>query len=181
MLQGQLVRMRPLEPTDLERAYTWVNDPEVIRYLALRYPMSRKDEQRWLEEAPTNSFAGGVRLAIETKDGVHIGNLDLHQANAEDRKAGLGIMIGDKDYWSNGYGTDATVTLLRFAFQEMNLNRVWLHVFEFNERAISCYKKCGFQVEGRLRQHRFSQGRYWDTIVMGVLREEFQALHGAAS
>ena len=181
MLEGQLVRLRPLEPTDLERAYTWVNDPEVIRYLALRYPMSRKDEQRWLEEAPTNSFAGGVRLAIETKDGVHIGNLDLHQANAEDRKAGLGIMIGDKDYWSNGYGTDATVTLLRFAFQEMNLNRVWLHVFEFNERAISCYKKCGFQVEGRLRQHRFSQGRYWDTIVMGVLREEFQALHGAAS
>ena len=60
----------------------------------------------------------------------------------------------------------------------MNLHRVWLHAFEFNERAIACYKKCGFQIEGRLRQHRYSEGRYWDTIVMGILRDEFEALHG---
>ncbi len=179
MLEGTLVRLRALEPTDLERAYTWINDREVTRYLAARYPLSRADEERWLKEAPTNSFAG-VRLAIETKDGVDIGNINLHQANAEDRKAGLGIMIGDKAYWSNGYGTDAIVTLLRLAFHEMGLNRVWLHVFDFNERAIACYTKCGFREEGRLRQHRFTEGRYVDTLVMGVLREEFEALHGGA-
>ncbi len=179
MLEGTLVRLRALEPTDLGRAYTWINDREVTRYLAARYPLSRADEERWLNERPTNSF-GGVRLAIESKDGAHIGNIDLHQPNAEDRKAGLGIMIGDKAYWANGYGTDAIVTLLRFAFHEMGLNRVWLHVFDFNERAIACYTKCGFREEGRLRQHRFTEGRYCDTLVMGVLREEFEALHGGA-
>jgi RimJ/RimL family protein N-acetyltransferase len=180
MLEGKLVRLRPIDPGDLERDYAWVNDREVTRFVALRYPMSRQDEERWLNEGPTNSFANGVRLAIETKDGVHIGNLDLHMTRPEDRKAGLGIMIGDKGYWSNGYGTDAIVTLLRFAFHEMNLNRVYLHVYEFNERAVACYRKCGFQMEGRLRQHSYCEGRYWDSLVMGILRSEFDALHGVS-
>jgi RimJ/RimL family protein N-acetyltransferase len=73
------------------------------------------------------------------------------------------------------------VTLLRFGFEEMNLNRVSLHVFEFNERAVACYKKCGFQMEGRLRQNYYGEGRYWDVFVMGILRDEFAALHGATS
>ena len=180
MLEGKVVRLRALESADLERAYGWINDREVTRYLSARYPLSRADERRWLEEGPTNGFAAGVRLAIETKEGVHIGSIGLRQTNPEDRKAGLGIMIGEKAYWSNGYGSDAIVTLLRFAFREMNLNRVWLHVLEFNERAIACYAKCGFQEEGRLRQDRFGEGRYWDTVVMGALREEFEALHGEA-
>jgi RimJ/RimL family protein N-acetyltransferase len=175
MLHGRTVNIRALESTDLERAYTWINDREVIRYLAARYPMSRTDEQRWLDQGPTNSM-GGVRLAIETKDGVHIGTLDLHRVSSEDRSASLGIMIGDKAYWSNGYGTDAMQTLLRFTFGEMNLNRVSLHVFEFNERAIACYRKCGFREEARLRENYYGEGRYWDVLVMGILRDEFEAL-----
>jgi RimJ/RimL family protein N-acetyltransferase len=170
-----------MEPADLERDFTWINDREVTRFLAARYPISKAQEERWLDGLPPNDFANGLRLAIETKDGVHIGNLDLHQLSAEDRKAGLGIMIGDKDYWSNGYGSDAIITLLRFAFDEMNLNRVWLHVYDFNDRAQACYQKCGFQVEGRLRQHSFREGRHFDTIVMGVLRDEFQPLHGSSA
>ncbi|MCH7511921.1 MAG: GNAT family N-acetyltransferase [Chloroflexi bacterium] len=77
-------------------------------------------------------------------------------------------------------GGDAIVTLLRFAFHEMNLNRVWLHVFEFNERARASYKKCGFREEGRLRQHYYAEGRYWDVFVMAILRDEFEALHGGS-
>ena len=152
MLEGTLVRLRAMEPGDLEDAYKWVNDREVTLWMtSLRYPVSRKDEQKWIDDAPTNSF-GGVRLAIETKDGKHIGGINLHRVNPEDRKAGLGIMIGEKDHWSNGYGTDAIKTLLSFAFDEMNLHRVWLHVFADNERAIGCYQKCGFREEGWLRQ-----------------------------
>lgn len=180
MLQGQLVNLRALESTDLERVYTWINDREVTRYVVGRYPMSRTDERRWLEQSPANGFAAGVRLAIETNDGAHIGTLDLHRVSSESRCAGLGIMIGEKSYWSNGYGTDAIVTLLRFAFDEMNLNRVWLHVFDFNERAIACYRKCGFREEARLRENYYGQGRYWDVYVMGILRDEFEALHGSA-
>jgi len=177
MLEGKLVRLRALEPGDLEREYAWVNDRDVTHFLSLRYPLSHADEERFLRDRPANDFANTV-LAIETKDGTHIGNIGLHQGNAEDRRAALGIMIGDKDHWSQGYGGDAIVTLLRFAFHDMNLHRVFLHVFEYNERAIACYKRCGFREEGRLRQDRFKDGRYWDALVMGILREEFEELHG---
>ncbi len=180
MLEGKLTNLRPLDIEDLERVYKWINDREVTRYLAARYPLSRKDEVKWLEDAPPNSFTEGVRLAIETKDGVHIGNMDLTQVRPEDRKAQMGVMIGEQDYWGSGYGTDAIITLLKFGFHDMNLNRIWLHAFEFNDRAYACYLKCGFQEEGRLRQHYYTEGRYWDSIVMAILRNEFDALHIAA-
>lgn len=181
MLEGKTTRLRAAELEDLERDFAWVNDPEVTRFLATRYPMSRAEEERWLRGRPANDFSNGVFFAIETRDGgVHIGNTNLMQVHPEDRKAAFGIMIGDKDYWSNGYGTDAIVTLLRFGFGEMNLNRVWLHTFDFNERAQACYRKCGFIAEGRLRQHYYGMGRYWDVVVMGVLRDEFEALHGVS-
>jgi RimJ/RimL family protein N-acetyltransferase len=177
MLEGKLVNLRPLEPDDLDREFQWVNDREVTRYLSMRYPMAKAEEERWLNSRPANDFAN-TALAIETKDGVHIGNIGLHDGQPENRRASLGIMIGDKDFWSNGYGTDAIITLLRFGFHEMNLNRVWLHAYDFNERAIACYKKCGFVVEGTLRQNAYQEGRYIDTITMGILRSEFEALHG---
>jgi len=180
MLEGKLVNLRAVEADDLERVYAWINDRAVTRYLAARYPLSRKDERDWLENGAPNGYGSGVRLAIETKEGVHIGNIDLTQVQPEDRKALMGVMIGEKEYWSAGYGTDAVITLLKFGFHEMNLNRIYLHAFEFNERAYACYLKCGFQEEGRLRQHYFAEARYWDSIVMGVLRSEFDALHTAA-
>ncbi len=177
MLEGRVVRLRALERTDVERAYAWVNDREVTQYLLLRYPMSGAQEEKYLAETAEqgNSFAD-VRLAIETKDGVHIGMCGLHRGSAEDRHASLGIMVGDKSYWSNGYGSDAVITLLRFAFDQMNLNRVELGVFEFNARAIACYRKCGFVEEGRRREHYFQNGRYWDIIEMSILRREYEAL-----
>jgi len=181
MIEGKIVRLRALEPGDLERAYAWVNDREVTRYLMLRYPMSRSDEEKWLEESSgKNGFRRNVRFAIETKDGTHIGNTGLHFISPEDRCAELGIMIGDKSFWSNGYGTDAIVTLLRFAFDQMNLHRVALGVFPFNERGIACYRKCGFIEEGRNRENIYKDGRYHDIIRMGILRDEFEQLHGAA-
>jgi RimJ/RimL family protein N-acetyltransferase len=178
MLEGKLVRLRAIEPDDLGRNYQWVNDRDVTRGLVIRYPMSHADERAFTDGRPANTF-GNVALAIETRDGVHIGNCGLHEVQPENRKASLGIMIGDQRYWSRGYGTDTVMTLLRFGFHEMNLNRVWLHVYEFNERAIACYGKCGFVEEGRLRQNYYAEGRYWDTVTMGVLRSEFESLPGA--
>jgi RimJ/RimL family protein N-acetyltransferase len=181
VLEGKLVRLRALEPSDAERAYQWINDREVTQFLMARYPLSHVDEDKWLADAAHGNSFGNIALAIETKEGVHIGNCGLHQGRPEDRSANLGIMIGDKSYWNGGYGTDAMLTLLRFGFEQMNLNKVSLGVFEFNERAMAVYRKCGFVEEGRLREDYFQDGRYWEQVRMGVLRREFEALHGAAS
>jgi len=156
----------------------WMNDPEVTEHLTARYPLAASDEF-WLAGSGPITFSL-VRLAIETKDGEHIGGINLHQIDAENRNAGLGIIIGATASWDRGYGGDAIVTLLRFAFEEMNLHRVWLTVLATHERGIACYRRCGFREEARLRRHVFRHGRYLDFVTMGLLRDEFEALHRAA-
>lgn len=180
MIDGKLVRLRALEPEDAERAHQWINDREVTQFLAARYPISLAAEKDWAAQATKSNDFTDLRFAIETKDGVHIGITGLHNGRPEDRLADLGIMIGEKEYWSQGYGTDAMLTILRFAFYQMNLNKVTLGVFEINPRARAVYDKCGFVEEGRYREEYYQDGRYIDIIRMGVLRREFEALHGQA-
>jgi RimJ/RimL family protein N-acetyltransferase len=182
MIEGKLVRLRALEPTDAEKAFAWINDREVTQFLMARYPWSLAAEREFVTEAAKRMEFGEVRLAIETKaEGVAIGMCGLHRGRPEDRNAELGIMIGDKSYWNGGYGTDAMMTLVRFGFEQMNLHKVALGVFDFNERAQAVYRRCGFVVEGRFREEVFHDGRYIDVVRMSVLRREFEALHGAVS
>jgi RimJ/RimL family protein N-acetyltransferase len=180
MTGGKLVRLRPIELDDLERYVHWVNDPEVMRFQSARYPWSRAAEEDWIKEAMRKTSPPEIILAIDTLEEVrHIGSIGLHDINRENRRAVLGIMIGDKTCWDRGYGTDAVLTLLGFAFQEINLHRVQLIVHQDNARAIACYRKCGFVEEGRLRQDWYQEGHYADTFVMGVLASEFRAFMAA--
>jgi RimJ/RimL family protein N-acetyltransferase len=184
MLTGKLIRLRAIEMDDLDRYLAWINDGEVVRYLATAapHPVSRAQEEEWIRTAVTHTRPPEITYAIETIDGDrHIGSVSLHRVGGPARHSELGIMVGDKTYWNRGYGTDAILTMLRYAFEDLNLNRVWLQVHDDNARAIACYRKCGFMEEGRLRQDRFRNGEYADTIVMGVLREEFRALYGVDS
>jgi RimJ/RimL family protein N-acetyltransferase len=175
VLEGKLVRLRAPQAEDAQAVHYWMNDPEVTEHLTARYPMATSDDF-WLAGTGPISFHL-VRLAIETKDGEHIGGINLHQIDPENRNAGLGIIIGAKAYWDRGCGADAIVSLLRFAFAEMNLHRVWLTVLSTHERGIACYRRCGFQEEARMRQHIFRHGRYLDFVQMGILRHEFETLH----
>ncbi len=178
MIEGTLVKLRPREMSDLDNVHRWVNDAEVMRHYA-RYPMSLAAEEASLREhdVKPNTFVD-VRFAIETKDGVHVGRVNLYDGDAEARTARLAILIGDKAYWSRGYGTDAIRTLLGFAFAEMNLRRVDLTVDAENGRGIACYRKCGFVEEVRMRRGIYARGTYKDQLVMGVLRDEFEATRG---
>ncbi len=179
MLTGKLVRLRKYEAEDIGRLLVWMNDSEVTQYLAARYPISRAWEEGWIQRVSTQAPSAGLSLAIETLvDNRHIGSVGLNELAWEDRHASLGVSIGEKSYWGQGYGTDAMVTLLRYAFDWMNLHRVTLEVLADNERAIASYRKCGFVAEGILRQAYYQRGRYHDLSTMGVLRDEFNALHG---
>ena len=172
MIQGQKTKLRAIEREDLPTFVRWFNDPEVRQYLAMYMPMSMAEEEQWFEHQLEDR--DGKVFAIETEDSVHIGNIGLHSIDWKNRRAYLGIVIGEKEYWGRGYGSDAIRALLGFAFGEVNLHRVYLTVYGYNERAIRCYEKCGFRHEGRLREARFSDGRYHDELMMGILREEFE-------
>ena len=176
VIEGTLVDLRAQEMSDLERNQRWLNDREVTRFLGGRYQFSMLAEEKWMRErtGKVMAYGGDMGFAIETKDGRHIGNTGLHQASSENRSADLGIMIGEKECWGRGYGTDALRTLVRFGFEEMNLNRIALDVYDFNERAIASYLKTGFVEEGRRRKDIYREGRYFDVVMMSVLRDDWE-------
>lgn len=179
MIEGKLVNLRAQEMSDVERMARWINDREVTRFLSARYPWSSSAEEAFLRGRTSTPMAyGDASFAIETKDDVHIGSTGLHRASPENRAAELGIMVGEKAYWSKGYGTDAVATVVRFGFEEINLNRIELRVFDFNERAQASYRKCGFVEEGRMRDAHYAEGAYCDVLVMSLLRDEWLAASG---
>lgn len=173
MISGKRVRLRAIERGDIPTFLKWLNDPQVQRYLGRTpFPLSFAEEEKWFERQ-LNDEKSRI-FAIETEKGVHIGNIGLHEIGYKDGKAALGIMIGEKGYWGQGYGSDAIKALLRFAFEELNLHRLYLSVFDFNKQAIRCYEKCGFRQEGIVRESVFRHRRYQNEILMGILRHEFE-------
>ncbi len=174
MILGAKVCLRPIEREDLPRFVRWFGDPEVRRHLMIYLPLSLAQEERWFESLLERlERQQDVVLAIETADGVHIGNIGLHRINWKDRNAELGIAIGEKAYWDRGYGTDAIRTLLGLAFREMNLHRIYLLVDVDNARGIRCYEKAGFRCEGTLREAVFRDGAYQAQYIMSILRSEY--------
>ena len=104
-----------------------------------------------------------------------IGSCAFSQMDGDNGSAMYHITIGEKDAWGQGYGTEATALMLEHAFRVLGLHRVALTVFEFNERAIRAYRRCGFTVEGRAREAIWRDGHWWDEIQMSVLASEWRA------
>lgn len=165
------IYLRALEASDLELTWRWHNDPALYATLggAFRY-VSHQTEADWLKAKAAFS-PHEVSLAIcLAESGEHVGNAYLREIDWIQRRAELHVFIGDESQRGKGLGQAATRALLRHAFDDLNLHRVYLFVLADNARAIRTYEKCGFHTEGRLVQHACKQGRMVDVVVMGVVR-----------
>lgn len=173
-LVGEQTYLRALEEADAPNYVRWLNDQEVNRTLAPgNFPLNLPKEQEYIRKAYADQ--NGLTLAIILKDGNrHIGGTGLHSIRQVHRVAMFGIMIGEKDCWDKGYGTEAARVMIRHGFETLNLNRIWLNVYDFNPRGIRAYEKAGFRREGVLRKEVYAEGTYHDVIVMGILREEWR-------
>jgi RimJ/RimL family protein N-acetyltransferase len=176
-MEGKLVRLRGYEKSDLGAVMSWWHDEEVTKFIsAAVFPASSLEEEQFIENAASGKDPLNKEFVIETlSDRKYIGAIGLHNISWLSRNAKLGIVIGDKEYWGRGYGTDAVEVLLRLAFEKMGLHRVELIVFTFNERAIACYEKCGFRREGILRDYVFKLGAFQDALMMSILASEYSA------
>jgi len=176
MILGKRTRLRGIEREDLPRFVEWLNDPEVLRGLMVVVPLSMAQEQNWFDamrSRPVEEHPLGIE--IDTPEGwLLIGNIGMMNIDWRSRQAEVGIFIGDKRYWNQGYGRDAMVLMLRHAFFSLGLNRVYLRVYETNPRAAHSYQKAGFVLEGRQRQGHFQDGKFIDVLLMSVLRSEWQ-------
>ena len=180
ILTGTLVHLAALEPQALAEAINrWDRDSEFRRLLdsspANQYSLKKLKELCQKEQV--DEPRSGYTFGIHTMEGNRlIGFTDLEGDIFPHGEAFVGIGIGERDFWGKGYGSDAMKVILRFAFQELNLRRVALDTFEYNPRAIHSYEKVGFVHEGRARKFLYREGRRWDLIFMGILREEWQLM-----
>jgi RimJ/RimL family protein N-acetyltransferase len=175
MLNGKRIRLRRNERSDLPKFVEWLNDPEVRRYLSMTLPISQATEEQWFEnmlKLPPEEQSLGIEIKSEAGWRL-IGNCGFFDINWRVRSAEVGLFIGDKSCWNQGYGTEVMLLLLQHGFGTLNLNRIFLHVDPENLGGIRAYEKAGFVHEARLRQALFREGRYCDDLMMSVLRSEW--------
>ena len=184
VLIGKFVRLSAFDPEEMSKAFPrWNRNSEYFRLLnSSGQPMqSSKAALKWMEKEAGELSPAGYYFSIRTlADDKLIGELGLDVVAWPGREAFVGLGIGEIEYWGKGYGTDVMDVLLRFAFTEINLRRVTLSVFEYNPRAIRSYEKAGFRHEGRTRKVLNKEGKRWDVLYMGILREEWLELNRAA-
>jgi len=145
MMQGKLLRLRPKIAEDVERDYDWQTDAELAQLDACpKLPMSFPEYAREYALSLRRGSRRRQMYAVETADGRHIGNCVYHENAAGGDITEIGIMIGDRDYWNRGYGTDAIRTLVSHIFATTGYQRIVLKTLTWNERAQKCFERCGF-------------------------------------
>ena len=178
-LIGPRIRLRAAERSDIDTFLRWINDPEVTENLMLVSPMSRVEEEHWYENMLARSphehvMVIDIKNHKKTGEWFAIGTCQFIQIDWRNRSAELGIMIGEKSYWNQGYGTETMQLLLQHGFNTLNLHRIWLQVYAKNPRGIRAYEKAGFNYEGKFRQAHFQHGEYFNVHLMSVLKPEWQ-------
>jgi len=175
-LIGKRIALRALNKGDAPLFYKWINDPEVHQFLKMSYPNSIAEEEKWIESLPEKKATDVVFGIVLIETGKLIGVMGLHRISAKDGTAVTGSFIGEKQYWSKGYGTEAKMLVLEYAFNTLNLYKIRSMVFAFNGRSKRCLEKCGYHQEGVLKEQIYRNGQRVDEILMAIFKEDFLKL-----
>ena len=169
-LIGTKCYLSPLNLEDAEQYTVWLNDMEVTENLQLISSVITVDDERELLKKLAQEHNYGI---IDIANNQLIGNAGFVDINHLHRTAEIGIFIGDKSYWSKGYGQEALSLLLDYAFKKLNLHSILLRVYDFNQRAIACYEKTGFRKIGEIRDGLIRNMEYHNVVLMDILPTDF--------
>lgn len=174
--QGNLVRLRGVEPQDWEALYAWSLDTELDQLSdSFIFPPSKEYYRKWTAELaakdPTTSL--DFRWMIENRDGEVVGTINSHDCNFRNGTFSYGMGI-NRPHWRKGYATEAIWLVMRFFFQELGFQKATVSVYGFNEGSLALHRRLGFKEEGCLRRMIFTEGAYHDEYVFGMTREEFE-------
>jgi RimJ/RimL family protein N-acetyltransferase len=173
-IEGERIILRRHVPANLVAFRRWYADREVARLARYQDGPMRLDEiDRFFQSRAVGQESLAMAIHVRDSDRL-IGSCAFSQLDGDNGSAMYHITIGEKDAWGHGYGTEATTLMVDHAFRALGLHRVALSVFEFNERAIRAYRRCGFVVEGRAREAIWRDGRWWDELSMSILASEWR-------
>ena len=170
---GKSVKLRAIEPEDLVLLQKWSNDPDINYMLGgWHFPSSKQDQSKWYQTLSLTS--NNQRFAIEVANLGIIGMANLVDVNWKDRNAFHGVLLGDLDVRGKGFGTDTVMTIMRYAFEELNLERLDTTIIEYNHASINLYtNKCGWVIEGRKKNYYYRKNKYWDVIIIGITKADY--------
>lgn len=173
---GNKVVLRAIELDDLNQLHTWANDPATQDIIGnIHFPSSREYQTQWFNKLQTDVL--NQRLAITTDEDGLIGISSIMNIDWRNRHAWHGIVLGDKDIRGKGYGVDTVMATMRYAFDEMNLERLDGSIIEYNTISYSLYcNKLGWKEEGRKKNYYFRRGKYYDQIIVGINRDNYYEL-----
>ena len=174
-LIGERVYLRPLEKEDLPLVRKWANDPEIRALIGEVTPMSQAGAEEWFERVRADRDRVWFIVALK-EDDRSIGEAGLLRMFPAWRTTDLSIIVGEKDAWDKGYGSEAIRLLLDYAFGTLNFHRVAVGVVGFNERAIRFYEKAGFKQEGIQRDGYYCNHAYHDFVMLSILEDEFREM-----
>jgi RimJ/RimL family protein N-acetyltransferase len=174
IIRGERVYLRGSERSDIPLFVQWFNDAETAGHISARAPMSQVGEEAWFVEMAAQQGKSGYHFVMcRIEDDEPFGTIGLFDLDLLNGSAGIGITIGEKSLWGRGYGTDAMLALLDFGFGQLRLERMWLEVYDYNQRAIRSYEKCGFVLEGTQRRAVYKHGRFIDVHLMAIVHDEW--------
>jgi RimJ/RimL family protein N-acetyltransferase len=171
-MQSDRVRLRPLLKADAPLLYEWITDRDLVILNSPFHPVSETDHESWVGRMMTRRSDLVIFVIEDVASGRAIGSCQLLNINWIHRSAELQIRIGDSAFHSKAYGSEAVILLINFGFKDLNLHRIYLHVFAVNARAVRAYEKCGFTREGTLKEAAFIDGKWVDVHVMGLLNHD---------
>jgi RimJ/RimL family protein N-acetyltransferase len=175
-IYGKKIVLRAIEESDLPLLHKWANDPDIWYQLGgWHFPSSMDVQKKWFQSLHVDNL--NQRFAIESPDQGLIGTANLVEIDWKNNHAFHGMMLGDKDIRGKGYGIDTIMTVMRYAFEELHLQRLDGSMIEYNVVSLNIYlTKCGWKEEGRARQWYFRKNRYWDKVLVGVTRDDYYSL-----
>jgi RimJ/RimL family protein N-acetyltransferase len=176
LIKGKMVTLRALEHEDADALNTWCNDPELWQLLAgWHFPYSRRSTHAWIESLNDNNPNRQV-FGIEDESSRLIGTANLVNIDWKNRNALHGLMIGDKSDRGKGHARDVVMALMRYAFDELGLNRLDGDLISSNNVSLNfIVKKCGWEIEGTQRNWFHRRGRYYDKILIGITAEKYRS------
>jgi RimJ/RimL family protein N-acetyltransferase len=181
MIKGSTVTLTALDPANADAVRAWLHDPRINEWLAAGHvPISAAAERAFYEQAERDrGRAAAHHFEIHASDDMRLlGQCSLMDIDLIDRHGELGIFIGEPTEHRKGFGSDALIALLRFAFHTIGLRTARIRAVTGNERAITLYRSIGFSVAGLFREARYVRGRFHDVALLDMTRAEFDALYG---
>jgi len=169
MLKKEVVYLRLLSRDDLEKTYIWMNEPEIMATMGRHQFIEKEEQKKWFDAQVIDNSKFIFAICLQVDD-THIGNISLSEIDYINRNGRYAIFIEEKQYRDKGYGRFATEIILDYAFNYLNLHKIYLKTSATNESAIKMYEKMGFIEEGVLREHEYIAGEYVDKIFFSYFK-----------